>query len=106
MSVVLDDLISNSEKAGATLIEIEMSNTSGGILKILFSDNGIGITEQFLKDEKSKEKIFDLGITTTKGGSGIGMNSVREGLKSMNGAIKLLGNNLKLEGACFEIQIK
>ena len=106
MSVVLDDLISNSEKAGATLIEIEMSNTSGGILKILFSDNGIGITEQFLKDEKSMEKIFDLGITTTKGGSGIGMNLVREGLKSMNGTIKLLGNNLKLSGACFEIEIK
>jgi len=106
MSVVLDDLISNSEKAGANLIEIEMSNNSEGILKILFSDNGIGITEQFLKDEKSMEKIFDLGITTTKGGSGIGMNSVREGLKSMNGIIKLLGNNFKLKGACFEIQIK
>lgn len=106
MSVVLDDLISNSEKAGATIIEIDMSNTSQGILKILFSDNGVGITEQFLKDEKSKEKIFDLGITTTKGGSGIGMNSVREGLKSMNGTIKLLGNNLKLSGACFEIEIK
>lgn len=106
MSVVLDDLISNSEKAGANLIEIEMSNSSEGVLEILFSDNGIGIAEQFLKDEKSKEKIFDLGITTTKGGSGIGMNSVREGLKSMNGTIKLLGNNLKLNGACFEIQIK
>lgn len=106
MSVVLDDLISNSEKAGANLIEIEMSNPSQGVLEILFSDNGIGIAEQFLKDEKSKEKIFDLGITTTKGGSGIGMNSVREGLKSMNGTIKLLGNNLKLKGACFEIQIK
>lgn len=106
MSVVLDDLISNSEKAGANLIEIEMSNPSQGVLEILFSDNGIGIAEQFLKDEKSKEKIFDLGITTTKGGSGIGMNSVREGLKSMNGTIKLLGNNLKLKGACFEIEIK
>ncbi len=34
------------------------------------------------------------------------MNSVREGLKSMNGTIKLLGNNLKLKGAFFEIQIK
>ena len=106
MSVVLDDLISNSEKAGANLIEIEMSNPSEGILKILFSDNGNGIAEQFIKDEKSKEKIFDLGITTTKGGSGIGMNSVREGLKSMNGTIKLIGNNVKLKGACFEIIIK
>lgn len=106
MSVVLDDLISNSEKAQATLIEIDISNPTSDNLRILFSDNGIGIDEQFLKDEKTKEKIFDLGITTTTGGSGIGMNSIREGLKSMNGTIKLLGNNLQLRGACFEIVIK
>ncbi|WP_289030649.1 ATP-binding protein [uncultured Algoriphagus sp.] len=106
MSVVLDDLISNSEKANASLIELEISNPSDSILKILFSDNGDGVPNQFLKDEKSKEKIFDLGITTTNGGSGIGMNSIREGLKSMNGAIKFLGNNIKQKGACFEIIIK
>lgn len=106
MSVVLDDLISNSEKANASLIDLEISNPSDSILKILFSDNGDGVPNQFLKDEKSKEKIFDLGVTTTNGGSGIGMNSIREGLKSMNGAIKFLGNNIKQKGACFEIIIK
>lgn len=106
MSVVLDDLISNSEKANANLIEIEMTNPSKEELRILFSDDGKGIAEKFLEDEKSKNKIFELGITTTNGGSGIGLNSVREGLKSMNGTIKLIGNNVKLKGACFEILIK
>nr|WP_321411885.1 ATP-binding protein [uncultured Allomuricauda sp.] len=106
MSVVLDDLISNSEKAGAKLIEIEMSNPNKEELKILFSDNGNGVLDKFLIDDKSKNKIFELGVTTTNGGSGIGLNSVREGLKSMNGTIKLLGNNIKLKGACFEIIIK
>ncbi len=106
MSVVLDDLISNSEKAGANLIEIEMSNPNKEILKILFSDNGNGVMDKFLVDEKLKDKIFELGVTTTNGGSGIGLNSVREGLKSMNGTIKFLGNNIKLKGACFEIIIK
>lgn len=106
MSVVLDDLISNSEKAKATLIEIEMSNPSKEELKILFSDNGIGVLDKFLVNDKSKDKIFELGITTTEGGSGIGLNSVREGLKSMNGSVRLLGNNIKLKGACFEITIK
>jgi len=106
MSVVLDDLISNSEKAGASLIEIEMSNISEDELIIYFSDDGKGVQEIFLKDEKSKNRIFELGVTTTNGGSGIGLNSVREGLKSMNGSIKLLGNNIKLKGACFEIIIK
>lgn len=106
ISVVLDDLISNSEKAGATLIEIEMSNPSENVLKILFYDNGSGVANDFLKDEKSKEKIFELGVTTTKGGSGIGLNSVREALKSMGGNIKFIGNNVKHKGACFEIVIR
>ncbi|WP_405376870.1 ATP-binding protein [Nonlabens sp. Asnod3-A02] len=106
MSVVLDDLISNSEKADASLIEIEMTNPLKEELRILFSDDGNGVAENFLENEKSKNKIFELGITTTNGGSGIGLNSVREGLKSMNGTIKLIGNNIKLKGACFEIIIK
>jgi len=59
-----------------------------------------------LEDEQSKEAIFDLGVTTTTGGSGIGMHSIREGLKSMNGSIKFLDNNINLKGACFEIYIK
>ncbi|QQT62629.1 ATP-binding protein [Sphingobacterium multivorum] len=106
ISVVLDDLISNSEKAGSTLIEIEMTNLSENVLKILFHDNGSGVSKDFLKDEKSKEKIFELGVTTTKGGSGIGLNSVREALKSMGGTIKFNGNNVKHKGACFEIIIR
>ncbi|MEP4134755.1 MAG: ATP-binding protein, partial [Cyclobacteriaceae bacterium] len=106
MSVVLDDLISNSEKANANTIEIEMTNSSTGELIIMFSDDGNGVEERFLIDEKTKNKIFELGVTTTTGGSGIGLNSVREGLKSMNGTIKLVGNNIKLKGACFEIVIR
>jgi len=106
MSVVLDDLISNSEKAGASKIEIEMTNPKEQELKVLFSDDGKGVEKKFLENEKAKNKIFELGVTTTNGGSGIGLNSVREGLKSMNGTINLLGNNIKLKGACFEIVIK
>ena len=105
MSVVLDDLISNSEKAKAHKIKIEMVNLSKEELKILFCDDGNGVENRFLTDEKSMNKIFELGVTTTNGGSGIGLNSVKEGLKSMNGTIKLLGNNIKLKGACFEIII-
>jgi len=106
MSVVLDDLISNSEKASASKIQIQMTNPNEDEILIIFSDNGNGVQDKFLSDDKSKEKIFELGITTTEGGSGIGLNSVRTGLKSMKGTIKLLGNNIVLKGACFEIRIK
>ncbi|GGG56818.1 ATP-binding protein [Bizionia arctica] len=103
ISVVLDDLISNSVKASAKNIKIEMSNPSKDILKIYFSDDGNGVSKEFIEN---KETIFDLGITTTLGGSGIGLNSVRTGLKSMKGEIKFIGNNIQLKGACFEITIQ
>lgn len=103
VSMVIDDLISNSEKAGAKKIDIEIENPDSEILKILFSDDGNGVPEQFLNN---KEKIFELGITTTTGGSGIGLNSVRTALKSMKGEIQFLGNNINLKGACFEILFK
>ncbi|QBA23061.1 histidine kinase [Chryseobacterium indologenes] len=106
ISVVLDDLISNSEKAGARQIDIDISNPTQDTLRILFNDDGNGVNIEFLQDEKSQDKIFELGVTTTKGGSGIGLNSVREALKSMGGTIKFIGNNTKLRGACFEILIK
>ncbi|SDU11854.1 Signal transduction histidine kinase [Polaribacter sp. Hel1_33_78] len=103
ISVVLDDLISNSVKASAKNIKIEMSNPTKEILKIYFSDDGSGVPEKFIEN---KETIFDLGITTTIGGSGIGLNSVRTGLKSMKGKINFIGNNVQLKGACFEITIQ
>lgn len=103
ISVVVDDLISNSVKAAAKNIKIEMSNSSEDVLKIYFSDDGNGVPKEFLEN---KETIFDLGITTTQGGSGIGLNSVRTGLKSMNGEIIFIGNNIHLKGACFEITIR
>jgi signal transduction histidine kinase len=103
ISVVLDDLISNSAKASAKNIKIEMYNPSKDILKIYFSDDGNGIPEKFIDN---KETIFDLGVTTTLGGSGIGLNSVRTGLKSMKGEIIFIGNNVQLKGACFEITIR
>jgi len=99
ISVILDDLISNSEKAEARKVLIDISNPTNNSLKILFSDNGKGVHKKFLDDT---EQIFDLGVTTTDG-SGIGLNSVRKALKSMKGEIKFIGNGKKLKGACFEI---
>ena len=99
ISVVLDDLISNSEKANASLVQIETVNPTDESLLIYFSDNGRGVSERFLENS---EQIFELGVTTTEG-SGIGLNSVRTALKSMNGSIEFLGNNLRLGGATFQI---
>ncbi|MBS1508038.1 MAG: sensor histidine kinase [Bacteroidetes bacterium] len=99
ISVILDDLISNSEKAGAKRIVFEISNPKKDSLKIIVSDDGKGVQKQFLEDP---QQIFELGVTTTDG-SGIGLNSVRTALKAMKGTINFVGNGVKLRGACFEI---
>jgi len=101
ISIILDDLISNSEKANAKNVLIEIQNPSKETLKIIFSDDGKGVPKKFLE---SPDQIFELGVTTTDG-SGIGLNSVRTALKSLKGTIEFIGNGKKLKGACFEILI-
>lgn len=101
ISVILDDLISNAEKAEAKNVSIEISNPTKDSLKIIFSDNGKGVAKRFLD---KPDEIFELGVTTTDG-SGIGLNSVRTALKSLKGSIQFIGNGKKLKGASFEILI-
>ena len=99
MAVIFDDLISNSEKAGAQNIKFTMQNINNNSLKIIISDDGKGVDEKFLN---APFKIFELGITTTNG-SGIGLNSVKTALRTMKADISFLGNNVDLKGAAFEI---
>ena len=102
IALVLDDLISNSEKAGAKFFQLDMANIDDNSLRVIVSDDGRGIDEKFMDNP---EKIFELGVTTTNG-SGIGLNSVRAALKSMKASISFLGNGKRLSGAAFEILFK
>jgi len=99
VSVVLDNLISNSDKANAKKVQVEMTNPTKQSLRILISDDGRGVPKKFLDDP---EKMFELGVTTTDG-SGIGLHSVRMALKSNKGLIRFVGNGIALKGAAFEI---
>lgn len=102
IALVLDDLISNSEKAGAKVFQLNMTNIDDNSLSVIVTDDGRGVDEKFLDNP---EKIFELGVTTTNG-SGIGLNSVRTALKSMKASISFLGNGKYLSGAAFEILFK
>lgn len=99
LSIVLDNLISNSEKKNASLIQIDFRNTSTNQLEMFFSDNGLGLNKNYLNNP---EVIFELGITDTDG-SGIGLHTVRSVLKQMNSSIEFVGNNNVLKGATFKI---
>lgn len=95
ISIVFDNLISNSLKAKAKNVLISM-RVVGENLVITFSDDGLGVRDKVMED------IFDLGITTTHG-SGIGLYTVRDLLTKMGADIKFIGNSKALSGASFEI---
>ncbi len=80
ISMLIDNLVSNSKRAGATEIEITIQNDNNK-LQLVFQDNGRGI------DIEIQDKIFNLGFTTTDG-SGMGLSHINKILKSINGYIK------------------
>lgn len=100
LSIIIDNLISNSEKWNAKNVVVEMSNLGDGALRILFSDDGDGLVKKYLSDPS---QIFELGVTETDG-SGIGLHTVRERLKKMNAEVSFVGNGKKLDGATFQIK--
>jgi signal transduction histidine kinase len=98
MNIVIDNLISNSKKAKATELEIQLNENQDGKFEMKFIDNGVGIEEENLK------RIYDFGYTTTDG-SGIGLYHVKEIVKSFGGTIKA-ENNIEAKGLTFTIDIK
>lgn len=97
MTVLIDNLISNAIKAGAKKLQIKI--TAANPLIMTISDDGDGV------GEKEKDHIFDLGFTTKRQGSGIGLANVKEIINGMNGEVRFVGNGVILNGACFEIVI-
>ena len=101
VAVIFDNLISNSEKAGASTVQIDASLVEDDKLKLIISDNGEGLNPKF---ESIEDSIFDLGVTTTDG-SGIGLHTVRTVVKGWRGSVRYIGKGLENKGAKFEIVI-
>lgn len=102
MDIVLDNLVSNSLKAKAKNILVDF-HINGKKLEIYYYDDGIGMSEKLINNPES---IFDLGVRdSVEKGSGIGMYDVQKRVINMNGSVKFIGNNVKLKGAGFKIEI-
>lgn len=101
VAVIFDNLISNSEKAGASTVQIEAALVENNNLRLTISDNGEGLDMKF---ESIEDSIFDLGVTTTDG-SGIGLHTVRTVVKGWRGSVMYIGKGLENKGAKFEIMI-
>lgn len=95
--IVIDNLISNSYKHGASMVELTWSRI-GGIVHFSFKDDGRGIADNIL------ENIFDFGFTTSRRGSGIGLFHVKEIIENLNATIEV--NNKLNKGVEFIIIFK
>ncbi len=102
LSIVFDNLISNSQKANATSIKLEFIN-NGKSLEVLFHDNGRGVDLTKFPDASS---LFILGMKSQVEGSGIGLYSVKKKMKEMYGDVEFVGNNISLKGATFKLAFK
>lgn len=100
LSIILDNLKSNSEKAGATELRLDFSR-KGRTYIVDFSDNGVGVD----LNEFTPENIFEEGVTNRRGGSGIGLSTIKERMReNLNGDIAFLGNGLYFNtGATFRL---
>lgn len=84
VSVVVDNLIANAKKAGASKIHFEITHPSRDAVHIQVIDNGRGFNR--LIDDL--ERVFEKGFTTTDG-SGLGLYHVKIVLGEMNGTIRV-----------------
>lgn len=104
LSIVLDNLISNSTKWNASKVYLEFQKINDSQLSIMISDNGDGLVQKRMNNPDS---IFDLGVRENApngfGGSGIGLYYSRQLLEKMGATINFKGNNIKSSGASFEI---
>lgn len=97
MIIIINNLISNSEKAGANMIIFEWKYLSDDEMLLSVIDNGNGINDEIINN------IFDFRFTTTNG-SGLGLYHVREILKSLKSEITV--NNKYRKGVEFIIKFK
>jgi signal transduction histidine kinase len=95
--IVLDNLISNSSKHGASKVALNWSK-SGNTTQLSFKDDGAGIKDNIL------DNIFDFGFTTSRRGSGIGLYHVKEIIENLKGTITV--NNKLNKGVEFIISFK
>lgn len=99
--LIFDNLISNSKKSNASKIKVVI-HQSNNKLFIDFSDNGDGLSDEFLLNP---DDIFKIGITDKSGGSGIGLHTLKKILQdNLHGDINFMGNNIVFNpGATFRL---
>lgn len=82
VTMLVDNLIDNSGKAGANFITVTISQVEDNVI-FDFSDNGEGLSPNLEPIE-----LFEKGITTTAG-SGIGLSHAKQIVEDLKGKIEI-----------------
>jgi signal transduction histidine kinase len=98
IAVLVDNLLDNARKAKARKIEFKAIQKGANIVIIKVTDDGLGIDER----KVDASKLFERGYTGSANGTGLGLYSVTQILKNMNGSIELVGDGSRAD---FEISI-
>lgn len=98
LSIIIDNIISNSKKAKAKNITIEIKKIAEKI-KITFIDDGVGLDRSI----SNPESIFERGYSTTFG-FGLGLYHVKKIVDDMQGEIVVNTNVSK--GLILEVSFK
>jgi Signal transduction histidine kinase len=100
IAIVLDNLISNSKKNGAHHVLVRFGLEDKKLL-VDFCDDGYGVD----LDLYTPETIFEEGVTNRRGGSGIGLHTIKFTMEEkLKGRIEFLGNGLYgIKGAAFRL---
>jgi signal transduction histidine kinase len=88
VSIILDNLIDNAYKAGASIIKFSLTKPESNLLQITARDDGLGLDSSIIQTDS----IFSKGVTTTQG-SGLGLYHVRQLIEGMRGTIVLQSTN-------------
>lgn len=87
IGLIIDNLLSNSLKAGAVIFVASFSYQEGKLI-LDFSDNGNGLSSKI----SNPQTIFEMGITTTSG-SGLGLyNAAQFVQKELHGTIEVISD--------------
>lgn len=96
MSILIDNIISNADKADAKQLNVTITKVGNNTLRISFADNGKGLSGKL----DNPESIFEMGVTTTSG-SGLGLYHAREIAERIGGKItaipQLHGMEIRVE---------
>lgn len=97
LSIILDNLISNSVKAGCRNIIVKLEGDDA-MVSMIFSDDGDGVSEEM------RDLLFAPGVST-RGGTGIGMYTMKRICEAQGWSIQFLGNSIEgmCKGAAFEV---